>query len=72
MDLLRRLPLCLLLLVTASCGGGVQAYQRERLAKPKMQVGQDPEAAALEQHVYDYREGASGGYGTIGGGCGCN
>jgi len=72
MDLLRRVPLCLLLLVTASCGGGVQAYQREHLAKPKMQVGQDPEAAALEQHVYDYREGASGGYGTIGGGCGCN
>jgi hypothetical protein len=62
----------LVALALAASGCGVQAYQRGHLAKPKMQLGQDPEAAALEQHVYEYREGASGGYGTTGGGCGCN
>lgn len=62
-----------LALATQACGGGgVQAYQRGHLAKQKMQLGSDAEALALEQHVYEYREGASGGYGTIGGGCGCN
>jgi hypothetical protein len=68
--LLRVLP-AVVFLLASSCTGA-QAYQRGRLAKPKMQIGQDPEAAALEQHVYEYREGASGGYGTMGGGCGCN
>jgi hypothetical protein len=62
----------LVVLGLAASGCGVQAYQRGHLAKPKMQLGQDAEAAALEQHVYEYREGASGGYGTTGGGCGCN
>ena len=56
----------------ASSCAGVKPYERSRLAKPKMQLGRDPEATALEQHVYEYREGSSGGYGTIGGGCGCN
>jgi len=69
--LARTLP-ALVFLFSSACGGGVQAYQRGRLAQPKMQIGQDPEATALEQHVYEYREGASGGYGTMGGGCGCN
>ncbi len=62
---------CLIAFSCASCAH-VQPYQRGHLAKPKMQLGQDPEATALEQHVYEYREGASGGYGTLGGGCGCN
>jgi hypothetical protein len=70
--LLRVALLPLLALAVLASGCGVQAYQRGHLAKPKMQLGQDPEAAALEQHVYEYREGASGGYGTTGGGCGCN
>ena len=51
---------------------GTQAWEREHLAKRKMQLNDDPEAAMLEQHVYSYREGSSGGYGSSGGGCGCN
>ncbi len=50
----------------------VQPWERGTLAKKKMQMDADPQASALEQHVYDYREGASGGYGSVGGGCGCN
>jgi hypothetical protein len=42
----------LVALALAASGCGVQAYQRGHLAKPKMQLGQDAEAAALEQHVY--------------------
>lgn len=50
----------------------VQPWERGILAKKKMQMDPDPEAAAFEQHVYEYREGAAGGYGSVGGGCGCN
>ena len=58
----------------AALGGCVQvhAYQRERLAKPIMAMQDDPEEAVLEQHFFQAREGATGGYGTAGGGCGCN
>jgi hypothetical protein len=65
--------LCVLLLAVAGAGcAGVKPWERELLAKPKMMMDADPEAALLEQHVYDYREGSAGGYGGGGGGCGCN
>ncbi len=51
---------------------GARPWERGDLAAPKMQFEPDPEATALEQHVYQYREGAAGGYGGGGGGCGCN
>ena len=50
----------------------VAPWERGLLAKRKMQMDPDPQAVQLEQHVYEYREGASGGYGSVGGGCGCN
>ena len=50
----------------------VAPSQRGLLAKRKMQMDPDPEAVLLEQHVYEYREGSAGGYGSVGGGCGCN
>lgn len=31
-----------------------------------------PDGALLEQHVFEYREGSAGGFGAVGGGCGCN
>ena len=60
-----------LALAAAGCAAP-QAYERGRLAKPKMQLEPDPDAAILEQHVFEYREGSAGGYGGGGGGCGCN
>ena len=60
-----------LALLGAACAG-VKANQRGRLAKSKMQFNPHPEAATLEQHVYSYREGSTGGYDGGGGGCGCN
>ena len=51
----------------------VHPWERELHAQRRMQVGADAETDALDQHVYDYREGASGGYGAhAGSGCGCN
>lgn len=50
----------------------VAPWERGLLAKKRMTMDPDPQSAALEQHVFEYREGASGGYGSVGGGCGCN
>lgn len=59
--------------VTASTGcATVQPWDRGRLAKPCMQLDPEPESTLIEQHVYQYREGSAGGYGGLGGGCGCN
>jgi len=55
----------------AGCAG-THAWEREELAKRKMLLTDDAEAALLEQHVYQYREGSAGGYQAGGGGCGCN
>lgn len=50
----------------------VAPWERGLLAKKKMTMAPDAQSVALEQHVFEYREGASGGYGSVGGGCGCN
>ncbi|HEX2676167.1 MAG TPA: DUF4266 domain-containing protein [Polyangiales bacterium] len=66
-----RIALASAALALVGCAGA-KPYERETLAKPKMRFDDDPEAALLEQHVYQYREGSTGGYGSGGGGCGCN
>ncbi len=60
------------LMIGVSACANVKPYQREALAKQKMQLDPDAEGALLEQHVYQYREGSAGGFGGGGGGCGCN
>lgn len=50
----------------------VAPWERALLAKKKMTMDPDALAAQLEQHVFQYREGSAGGYGSVGGGCGCN
>lgn len=49
----------------------VQPWQRGRLADPCMIFGADPGRVAYMTHWQDAREGASGGFGVQGGGCGC-
>ena len=46
--------------------------QRELLADRIMKLDADPQEQASEQHILENREGAVGGSGTSGGGCGCN
>ena len=69
-----------LLLVLLACYGlsacsvepWVKPYERDRLADPIMALDGDPVSTAYIQHVYEAREGARGGEGAAGGGCGCN
>ena len=50
----------------------VKPYERERLADPLMALDKDPVSSYYIMHVYEAREGARGGEGAAGGGCGCN
>lgn len=50
----------------------VKPYERDRLADPIMALNGDPVSSSYIQHVYEAREGARGGEGAAGGGCGCN
>ena len=50
----------------------VKPYERERLSDPVMQLQRDALSAKHFEHVREVREGARGGTGTQGGGCGCN
>ena len=70
--------LLLPLLVVAGLSGcsniepWVKPYERDALADPIMALDGDPVSVAYIQHVYEAREGAKGGEGAVGGGCGCN
>ena len=68
------LPLAMLGLLSA-CGSiepWVKPYERDRLADPIMFFDANPVSSAYLQHVFEAREGARGGEGSAGGGCGCN
>ncbi len=49
----------------------VQPWQRGRLANRCMQFSPDPALTAFAGHWQESREGAAGGLGLQGGGCGC-
>lgn len=74
----RTIPLVLaaaLLSALSACSSvepWVKPYERDRLADPIMFLDADPVSSAYIYHVYEAREGARGGEGTAGGGCGCN
>lgn len=61
---------------TASISGcsnlGVEAWERDVLAKDEMRLVHDPLEAAIDDHIYFSKEASSGGRGFGGGGCGCN
>jgi hypothetical protein len=62
------------LFVAAALAGCVRVkpYQREHLAKRTMVDDRDQGEARFDQHARGSREGAEGGSGEAGGGCGCN
>ena len=51
---------------------GVEAWERDVLARDEMQLVTDPLEAAIDDHIYFSKEASSGGRGFGGGGCGCN
>ena len=68
------LPFALLPALTG-CGSiepWVKPYERDHLADPIMFLDPNPVSSAYIHHVYEAREGARGGEGSAGGGCGCN
>ena len=60
----------------AGCGHmggiGVKPHQRELLSDRTMRLDGNAQERAADEHVLSNREGAVGGTGTAGGGCGCN
>ena len=61
----------MLALPLAGCAR-VAPWQRESLARPEMSQPPWPLLHKGRQHVYQVREASQGGYGSAGGGCGCN
>jgi hypothetical protein len=76
MKAISRILLVLTVLIgTAGCSNfepWVKPYERDRLADPIMALDMDPVSSSYLMHVYEAREGARGGEGAAGGGCGCN
>ncbi len=72
---MRRLACVIVLFGLGGVGCGryaVRADEKEYLADRIMQPDFDGMETANDQHVLTNREGAAGGYGAAGGGCGCN
>ncbi|HUS33542.1 MAG TPA: DUF4266 domain-containing protein [Kofleriaceae bacterium] len=65
--------LAVLAALATGCGRtAVRASEKEFLADQIMIFDNDPHDTEAEDHVLSNREGASGGHGAGGGGCGCN
>lgn len=63
--------LCTVAILSGGCSSmGVEAWERDVLAKDEMQLVSDPLEAAIDDHIYFSKEASSGGRGF--GGCGCN
>lgn len=59
------------LALSAGCAR-VRPWQREDLARRSMVNDREAGETRFEQHQRGAREGADGGTGDAGGGCGCN
>ncbi len=68
------LAMVLLALSGLAVGGcaTIAPYERETLARPDMALEGDPAIAAADEHALEVREASTGGFGSAGGGCGCN
>lgn len=60
------------LLLSACSLPAVKPWQKGTLAKPEMTFEADRLDTHFTEHIYFSKEGASGGSGVGGGGCGCN
>ena len=61
-----------LAVLLAGCGrNAVRASEKEFLADQVMIFDDDGQEAAADEHIMTNREGAAGGRGSKGGGCGC-
>lgn len=63
--------LVLLIALTTGCTT-VQPWERGNLSRNEMAWSPDTLQDQFSEHVFFAKEAASGGYGSAGGGCGCN
>jgi uncharacterized lipoprotein YajG len=71
LELTRRTLVALAALVLLPGCVTVSPTQRQHLSKPEMDPGTDALEEGFHIHVEAAREGAMGGHGAAGGGCGC-
>ncbi len=72
-SVIRIIIFCASVIFFSACSTmGVEAWERDILAKDEMQLVADPLEAAIDDHIYFSKEASSGGRGFGGGGCGCN
>ena len=65
--------LLILATICSACGRtAVRASEKEFLADQIMIFDNNPHESEADDHVLSNREGAAGGHGAAGGGCGCN
>ena len=70
---MRRLAWLMVVVALSGCAfAPPKPWEKGELARPDMQFDADPLEAKANQHTYTSKEGATGGYGVGGGGCGCN
>ena len=50
----------------------IKPWEKDILALPAMEMGEDGVSAGLQGRLYFSREASSGGSGSAVGGCGCN
>lgn len=68
-----RALVAVVLAVTSLAGCAmVRPHERQNLARRSMTADRDPGESRFTQHKTGSREGADGGTGEPGGGCGCN
>ena len=60
-----------LLCITLLACTPVKPWQKGTLAKSHMQFDPDPLEARFKRHVFESKEASRGGFGAVGGGCGC-
>jgi hypothetical protein len=68
----RRIGVVLGMLMLLSGCVRVRPWQREYLSHRGLNMAAERNEARFKQHLFEAREGARGGTGDIGGGCGCN
>lgn len=65
------ISILLLSIFFAGCSE-VKPWEKGDLARPHMLTNPNPANSQFNQHMYQSKEGAFGGYGISSGGCGCN
>lgn len=69
---LRLLQILFIAALTLQSCAAVKPWEKEYLAKSSMALEPDSLEARFKRHVFESKEGSSGGYSAGGGGCGCN